>query len=277
MKNLIPRAISGLIYAILIYFGTTGHPWIFMGLMAVFLGFCLYEYISITELSGKLYIILSIIGAALIFYFFSDYLLGQYSAFVMESISFAGPILFLMAAYTIMFSTNELYLEFGKATVGLIYTAVPFGLALTLPKINLELGKEVISPEILYIFILIWISDTMAYLVGSSIGKTKFVPKISEKKTWEGLIGGAVFTILAGFIIHKYFLPDSRFNWIIIGFIVAIFAPIGDLVESKLKRSFNAKDSGNLIPGHGGFLDRLDSFIFVIPMVYLYILLAEVL
>lgn len=276
MKNLIPRTISGLIYVILIFFGTTGHPWVFMGMMGVLAAFCLYEYISITELSGKLHIILSIIGAALIFYYYSDYFLGQYSAFVMESMSFAGPILFIMAVYTIMFSTNELYLEFGKATVGIIYTVVPFGLTLTFPKINLELGKEIISPEILYIFILIWISDTMAYLVGSTIGKTKFAPKISKKKTWEGMIGGVVFTILAGIIIQKYFSSDSIFNWITIGVIVAIFAPIGDLVESKLKRSFNAKDSGRLIPGHGGFLDRLDSFIFVIPIIYLYILLVEV-
>jgi len=277
MKNLIPRAISGLIYALIIIFGTTGHPWIFIGLMGVFLLICLYEYISITELSGKLHITLSFIASALIFYYYSDYLLGQYSVFVMSSMSFAGPVLFILAVYTIMFSTNELYIEFGKATVGIIYTAVPFGLALTIPTIGLDLGKEVISPEILYIFILIWFSDTMAYLVGSAFGKTKFAPKISEKKTWEGLIGGVIFTIIAGFVIQNYILLDTRFNWIIIGLIVAIFAPLGDLVESKIKRSFNAKDSGNLIPGHGGFLDRLDSFIFVIPMVYLYILLAEVL
>ena len=277
MKNLIPRSISGLIYALIIIFGTTGHPWLFIGLMGVFMLICLYEYISITELSGKLHIILSFIASPLIFYYYSDYLLGQYSVFVMSSMSFAGPVLFILAVYTIMFSTNELYIEFGKATVGIIYTAVPFGLALTIPSIGLDLGKEVISPEILYIFILIWLSDTMAYLVGSAFGKTKFAPKISEKKTWEGLIGGVIFTVIAGFVIHNYILPDNRFNWIIIGLIVAIFAPLGDLVESKIKRSFNAKDSGNLIPGHGGFLDRLDSFIFVIPMVYLYILLAEVL
>lgn len=276
MKNLLPRVISGLIYAALIFFGTTNHPWLFLGLMGLFLAFCLFEYFSITELSGKLYIALASIGAAFVFYYYSDYLLSQYSAFVFQSMNFAGPVLFILAAYTIMFSTNELYVEFGKATVGVIYIAVPFGLALTIPEIKLDLGKEIITPDILYIFILIWLSDTMAYFVGNFMGKHKLAPKISGKKTWEGAIGGLIFTILGGFLIQTYFLPESKFNWIVIGLIVAIFAPIGDLVESKLKRSFNAKDSGNLIPGHGGFLDRLDSFIFVIPMVYLYILLSEV-
>lgn len=277
MKNLLPRILSGLVYAILIFFGTTSHPWIFLGLMALFFILCFIEYISITELKDKLYIVLSFAGSAAVFYYFSDYLIYNRSAFVAESLSFAGPILFILAAYTILFSSRELYIEFGKATVGVIYLAVPFSLALTLPMINYDLGKEVISNEIFYIFILLWISDSMAYVVGSLFGKNKLAPKISSGKSWEGAIGGFIFTLLAGFVFQFYIFPESRFNWLIIGGIVALFAPIGDLVESKLKRSFNAKDSGKLIPGHGGFLDRLDSFIFVIPFIYLYLLLIEVL
>src|SRR5690625_4602084 len=140
MKNLIPRAISGLIYALIIIFGTTGHPWIFIGLMGVFMLICLYEYISITELSGKLHITLSFIASALIFYYCLEYVLGQYSVFVMNYMSFAEPVLYILEIFNIMFSANDLYIEFGKATVGIIYTAVHFGLALTILTIGLDLG-----------------------------------------------------------------------------------------------------------------------------------------
>ncbi|MFA7686993.1 MAG: phosphatidate cytidylyltransferase [Moheibacter sp.] len=276
MKNLLPRILSGLVYIVLIYFGTTGHPWLFVGLMALFFIFCYIEYVDITEMSDKLYIGLAFLGSAGVFYHFSTYFFEQQSAFVLQSLSFAGPVLFLLACFTILFSTKELYIEFGKATVSVIYLAVPFSLALTIPTIHYDLGKEIISNEILYIFILIWLSDIMAYVVGSLLGKRPLAPKISKNKTWEGTIGGFIFTVAGGFVLEKYILTDGSLNWTIIGLIVAICAPIGDIVESKLKRAFNAKDSGKLIPGHGGFLDRLDSFIFVIPMVYLYLLLDAV-
>ena len=276
MKDLLPRIISGSVYIILVVLGTTMGPWVFAGLMAVLLILCLIEYISITELSDKLYMVLAFIGSAAVFYFFSDYLINQHDAFVLQSLSFAGPVLFLLACFTILFSTNELYVEFGKATVGVIYIAVPFSLALTIPQISFELGKKMISNEILFIFILIWISDIMAYVIGSLWGKHKLVPKISNGKTWEGAIGGLVFTIIAGYVLEFFIFPESRFNWLIVGLIVAVSAPVGDIIESKLKRSFNAKDSSKWIPGHGGFLDRLDSFIFVIPMVYLYLLISSI-
>lgn len=277
MKDLVPRIISGLVYIALIYFGTTGNVWLFAGLMGLFLIACFVEYVQITELSDKLYIGLSFLASAGVFYYFTYYLFNSQSAFVLQSMSFAGPILFILACFTVMFSSKELYIEFGKATIAVIYIAVPFGLALTIPTIYLDSGQELITNEILFIFVLIWFSDIMAYVFGSLWGKRPLVPKISKKKTWEGAIGGFIFTAAFGFLLNTYIFPDSRVNWIIIGLIVSICAPVGDIIESKLKRLFNAKDSGKLIPGHGGFLDRLDSFIFVVPMVYLYLLLNEVL
>ncbi|MGB3452430.1 MAG: phosphatidate cytidylyltransferase [Moheibacter sp.] len=269
-----PRIISGLVYIGLILLGTTGSQWLFAGLMALFLILCLIEFVKITEFS-KLHIAIVFLVSAGVFYYFSKFLFEQQNAFVTNSLSFAGPVLFLLACFTIMFSTDELRIDFGKSTIAVAYIAVPFSLALTIPQTSFNLGKTVISSEILFIFILIWISDIMAYVVGSLWGKHKLAPKISGGKTWEGAIGGFVFTLLTGFIFYKYLFPESRMNWIIIGAIVAVFAPVGDLVESKLKRSFDVKDSGKLMPGHGGFLDRLDSFIFVIPMVYLYLLINQ--
>lgn len=275
MKNLVPRILSGVVYIACIYFGTTTYPWAFAGLMGLFMIMCWYEFIKITELTDKLYIAFAFLASAGIFYHFSTFLFQNESAFILQSLSFAGPVLFILACCTILFSSNELYIEFGKATLSVIYIAVPFSLALTIPHIYLDSGLEKISSEILYIFVLIWLSDIMAYVVGSLLGKNALVPKISKNKTWEGAIGGFVCTVLGGLVLENYILVDSKMNWLVIGIIVAIAAPIGDIVESKLKRMFNAKDSSNLIPGHGGFLDRLDSFIFVIPWVYLYVLLNE--
>jgi phosphatidate cytidylyltransferase len=127
----------------------------------------------------------------------------------------------------------------------------------------------------LLIIFSIWINDTMAYLVGSLIGKTPFSP-ISPKKTWEGTIGGAILCVLIiGFGFPKfiaYFFDTHLENsCFVIASICAIFGTLGDLLESKLKRLANIKDSGSIMPGHGGFLDRFDSLLIATPFVWLYI------
>ncbi len=119
----------------------------------------------------------------------------------------------------------------------------------------------------------IWINDTMAYIVGSFIGKTPLT-KISPKKTWEGTIGGALLCIITISLIGKatgFYTPE---NWIVIAICCAIFGTIGDLLESKLKRMAKVKDSGNIMPGHGGFLDRFDSLLVATPFVALYYFLV---
>lgn len=122
----------------------------------------------------------------------------------------------------------------------------------------------------------IWINDTMAYLVGSMIGKTPF-SKISPKKTWEGTIGGAILCVLViGLLLpplaERFFSNAAqRSTYFIIAGICAIFGTLGDLLESKLKRMANIKDSGTILPGHGGFLDRFDSFLIATPMVWVFI------
>ncbi|HMU45632.1 MAG TPA: phosphatidate cytidylyltransferase [Chitinophagaceae bacterium] len=123
--------------------------------------------------------------------------------------------------------------------------------------------------SILIIFSL-WLNDTLAYLIGSMIGKTPF-SKISPKKTWEGTLGGIISTAIISALIAKLYLGFFYKPWIIISLVAAVFGTIGDLFESKLKRMANVKDSGTLMPGHGGFLDRFDSLLFATPFVWLYI------
>ena len=143
---------------------------------------------------------------------------------------------------------------------------------------KISFGINDYNPKIIIgLFILIWTNDTFAYIVGKSIGLTKLFEKISPKKTIEGFLGGILFAILAGYLISKYYIkanPEfsdrSILIWTSIAVIVGIAGTIGDLIESKFKRIAGVKDSGSIMPGHGGILDRLDSVIFVAPIIFLF-------
>ena len=125
---------------------------------------------------------------------------------------------------------------------------------------------------ILGFFILIWVNDSFAYVVGKSFGKQKLFYSISPHKTVEGFLGGLLFCCISASIVSRYIDETlTTPNWLIIAIIVSVFGTLGDLIESKLKRESNVKDSGKIIPGHGGILDRLDSIIFASPYIYLYL------
>ena len=125
---------------------------------------------------------------------------------------------------------------------------------------------------ILGCFILIWVNDSFAYIVGKSFGKQKLFYSISPHKTVEGFLGGLLFCCISASIVSRH-IDDtlSTPNWLIIAIIVSVFGTLGDLIESKLKRESNVKDSGKIMPGHGGILDRLDSVIFASPYIYLFL------
>jgi phosphatidate cytidylyltransferase len=145
------------------------------------------------------------------------------------------------------------------------YIVFPFLLITRLPLI-----ENVFNPKIIIgLFILIWINDTMAYVVGKSIGKNKLFERISPKKTIEGFLGGLVFAIICSVFIAQYYILQPVYIWAIIALLVGVLGTIGDLIESKFKRVAGVKDSGKIMPGHGGILDRLDSIIFVGPFVFL--------
>ena len=128
---------------------------------------------------------------------------------------------------------------------------------------------------LLAMFIMIWLNDTGAFCVGSLIGKHKLIPRVSPKKSWEGFIGGMVFAIASGFVFKfgfpQYFESISLSGLCGLGAVVGAFATWGDLVESLIKRTLGVKDSGNILPGHGGILDRIDSLLLVVPASVLYL------
>jgi phosphatidate cytidylyltransferase len=160
----------------------------------------------------------------------------------------------------------------------ILYTAVPFSMfpfsAFFRTGLNSLLPHEIISFSpggIIGFFILIWANDTGAYLTGVSFGRHRLMERISPKKSWEGFFGGLIIAALTAWLLSGWFGVVDNIHWVIIAVIISIAGTYGDLVESMLKRSTGVKDSGTIMPGHGGFLDRFDSAIISFPLVYLFI------
>lgn len=155
--------------------------------------------------------------------------------------------------------------------LGVIYVILPFVFLLMFP----FSGKQYNWAIILAYFIVIWANDTGAYLVGVKFGKTKLFERISPKKSWEGTIGGIVISMGLASFFSIWFGTFSTIQWLIFAAVILPFAILGDLVESMFKRSINIKDSGNILPGHGGFLDRFDSVFLSAPAVAIFLLLVN--
>lgn len=286
-KNLIQRTISGLVYVAVIFFcatpfgaqlldsvspGLVQQQYLYYGLISLLLLVGTWECIKIMKFGDgyEKWIVFPLV--LFIFYVFSKryFQHGFYFDFRLSEI--LAISLTVIAVITLFKFSSELYIDSGKLIFTVIYVALPFSFALGLPKYSSM--ENTFSLEVIFLFILIWSSDTFAYLVGKFFGKHKMAPKISPKKTWEGYIGGVVLTLILSYFVEQY-QPQLRGNWMVVGFLIAAFAPLGDLVESQLKRNFGVKDSGNIIPGHGGVLDRLDSFLICVPVVYLYFILEK--
>jgi len=173
------------------------------------------------------------------------------------------PVLMLLLC--VLQKKNTLLAGF-SAIVGLLYIALPMGFLVALRGIHFVIPLALI--------LMIWMNDTMAYIVGSFIGKTPFSP-ISPKKTWEGTAGGAILTIV-GAAVWGYFskMPQyTMMDWMVLALLAAVAGTAGDLLESKLKRLAGIKDSGNIMPGHGGALDRFDSLLVTLPFAFCYVIL----
>ncbi len=269
IRNLLTRTAAGIIYIAIVLAGILTGKYSFLIVFSLFAGIALYEFYRMTEKNtthaiGKIFNI-----AAGVFIFFTVFL-------YLENISHTAlPVAVLVYLTTLICSA--IYINRTDILHTVIYSV--FGqIYITLPLSLLMLifyGFQNVSPEyrylpVLLIFILIWINDTAAYVVGSVLGKHKFVERISPKKTVEGFVGGMLFSIIAGVIAGAVFSLPFGFG-MLFGFLVAFFGTMGDLFESLIKRTCNVKDSGTLIPGHGGILDRIDSLLAVIPVIYIYL------
>jgi phosphatidate cytidylyltransferase len=273
MNETLKRSISGAVYVILliscILFSTES----FFILFGVFLLIATVEFCNLVHLNK---VIPFLLAAATYILFYqitiaTNGLLSQLRFNNTFDLTVLGLTLFVfLKCIHFLFDNKTVKIDsFSKYIYLIGYVILPFVIMTKIP-----FGINGYNPKILIsIFILIWTNDSFAYIVGKSIGKTKLFERISPKKTIEGFMGGVVFCVVASYLISKYYIEIAEgkmFIWIIIALIVGVFGTTGDLIESKFKRFAGVKDSGKIMPGHGGVLDRLDSVIFVAPIVFLF-------
>ncbi len=183
-------------------------------------------------------------------------------------LAFLIPIMFCLELIRLDSSTlSKLSVTF----FGWIYVILPFAMVNAIPLINGFYEYEI--P--LGFFVILWANDTGAYFVGKFFGKRKLYPEVSPNKTWEGLFGGIILSFLVGYLMSCNFEALAMHEWIMMSLIVSIFGNLGDLFESQLKRSFHIKDSGKLIPGHGGVLDRFDGLLIALPVLLAYLIITR--
>lgn len=184
------------------------------------------------------------------------------------------PILFLAFIFEIYRNKSRPFINIAITLLGIIYVAVPFSLLLTFarPEVMHKWGVPVV---LVGYFAFTWIYDTGAYLYGKQFGKHKFFERISPKKTWEGTIAGAMVTLLFATLFSLIVNELPYFDWYMLALMVVFFGTHGDLAESMLKRSLGIKDSGKILPGHGGILDRFDTMLISAPFVFLYFFLRN--
>lgn len=195
--------------------------------------------------------------------------LTSYLAIIFSEIKFILFLEIIIYFISLLFQTRKNTLLLAGGTLfSVIYIFIP--LSLVLPIGCFE--NEIYNYKILFgLLILIWSSDSWAFVCGKLFGRHKLFERISPNKTWEGFIGSIILTTISGYVLSKNGFGLSQTEWMILGILTAISATLGDLFQSMLKRESNIKDSGNILPGHGGILDRFDSILLCFPVFYLYL------
>ncbi|MBN2480815.1 MAG: phosphatidate cytidylyltransferase [Bacteroidales bacterium] len=269
MKAIFKRTVSGIIYLILII-GALFLGKVPFGILLLCIGtIALYEFyklkdetiapaVSITGLAaGNLLIVTAFLV----------------SSRILDPAWLALSLLLILLLFILALFMNHQKAPGNLALqlLGIIYISLPLAVStyIVFPR---SFQYQYTHRIMLGMFILIWINDTVAYLAGITLGRHRLYEKISPRKSWEGVAGGSLFTIIAAFWLGDIMNALTRTDWIITAVIVSLFGVFGDLFESMFKREVRVKDSGNIIPGHGGVLDRIDSMLFVVPVVFVYLI-----
>ncbi len=270
MKELSTRALSGILYVSLLILCLKSQIALTI-LFFVFGVICLAEFNKLIGLKGIVPYIIFIILYGLFAYW-------QHFANTDRGFTETTQILQVITLFVQLILIKDL---FSEKTIPLFeskrFIITTFYLTSGFVFLNLiaNYNNSFVPNILLGSFILAWVNDTFAYLVGKNFGKQKLFPRISPKKTVEGFLGGLFFACVASYFISTYTETLDFTSWLIMAIIVSVFGTLGDLIESKFKRQANVKDSGVIMPGHGGLLDRLDSVIFASPFIFLFLRLLE--
>ena len=275
MKNFITRALTGVLFVAVLVGCILFNPLSFGVLFLIISAMTVIEYGQLinAHTDSHVNIYITALGAGYLFMAFMGYCTNMALASVFL------PYLLLLLYMMI----SELYLKrenpignWAHTMLSQIYVALPFALLNVISFQNDFTSSEVAYNPVLplSIFIFLWMSDTGAYCIGTLLGKHRLFERISPKKSWEGSIGGAVVAIIAAVILAHFFPILNIWEWIGLALTIVVFGTWGDLTESLFKRQLGIKDSGHILPGHGGMLDRFDSALMAIPAatVYLYLL-----
>ena len=279
-NNFIQRAITGIIFVGVLIGCILGGPISFTLLFALITALTIHEFGVIISKQPDVEINKPICMLAGVFLFFGFAYLGVMPGQTEILIPYLFLIIYLLVSELYLKKKNPLN-NWAYAMMSQIYIALSFAMLNVLAYHSIGNEGELSNYQVQYnpilplsIFIFTWINDTGAYCTGMLFGKHRLFERISPKKSWEGSIGGGVFSIIAAIVMAHYFpfMPISI--WIGLALTVVIFGTLGDLTESLLKRTIGIKDSGNILPGHGGMLDRFDSILMAVPaaVVYLYII-----
>ena len=279
MKNLITRTITGIIFVAAIV-ASFLRPDAMVLLFSIVTGMTIWEFTGLVNQREDISVnrfIATVAGVYFFFamtYFCSDLYGGAAKTVVF--IPYLITIIYLLVAELYLKQTDPIQ-NWAYTMLSQMYIALPFSMLNVLAFTATNNGVVTFNTLLpLSIFVFLWINDSGAYCVGSLIGRHKLFPRISPAKSWEGSVGGAVFVLAAAWAI-SYYLDDRMLTmpeWLGLGLVVVVFGTWGDLIESLFKRTLGIKDSGNILPGHGGMLDRFDSSLLAIPaaVVYLYTL-----
>ena len=271
IKNLGVRIATGIVFIAVLMGGILYNQYSFLIVFSLITALALYEFYGLLckTQNAELSRILNTLGGLFLF-------IGGY--FFFSSAEKSLITLVPYGIYVLSLFISELYLKrtnpiqsLAYAVLGQIYLAIPLSL-LSYLAFGYDMDNGAYHYAfLLALFVFIWVNDSFAYLTGSLFGKHRMFERISPKKSWEGFFGGAIFSIGASVIFANYFTQLPLWGWIGFALVMIIFGTLGDLIESLFKRTLNVKDSGNILPGHGGILDRFDSVIFSIPALFIYV------
>lgn len=275
MKNLVIRSPSGAVLGVVVLGAILWSQWSFGALLLVLSLAGMHEFYALCERRGEApQRVLGLLSGALLF--------ALNFAFVSDDIRILGPaghafgsgMAFLLLLMPLLF-VCELYRKrenpaanIAVTLLGVVYVALPFSLLLYLP----ILSTDAWTPWVVVAYVaIIWVNDVCAYLVGMTVGRRKLFERLSPKKSWEGFFGGLAGAVGAG-LAAGHLLGASLAAWAGLALVAAVVAVAGDLAESMFKRAAGVKDSGSLIPGHGGVLDRFDAMLLSAPFVFVYMI-----